>query len=144
MPVVWSRLWRSQRTGSTWARASSARSRRRYTRGVKEQLVRATERDTELIFRPLRNTAPVACNGVSRRVVEILDQGGQCPDVRELVAGQRGRRVYETGDLEAGIWSVGMVQALIHDIPTVAELVDRIVTEAAQLIRERLGGLLVV
>lgn len=108
---------------------------------VKEQMVAATERDTELIFRPLRNTARVASNEVSRKVVEILDGGGEFEDVRELVAGTRGRKVFEDGDLDAGIWSSGMVQGLIHDIPTVAELVDRIVTEATDLIHARLARL---
>ncbi|WP_034272043.1 NAD(P)H-dependent flavin oxidoreductase [Haloechinothrix halophila] len=108
---------------------------------VKEQMVATTERDTELIFRPLRNTARVASNEVSRKVVEILDGGGQFDDVRELVAGTRGRRVFEDGDLDAGIWSSGMVQGLITDIPSVAELVDRIATEASDLIQARLAGL---
>ncbi|MGP3982580.1 NAD(P)H-dependent flavin oxidoreductase [Streptomyces sp. KR80] len=108
---------------------------------VKRQIVANTERDTELIFRPLRNTARVASNGVSRRVVEILDAGGQFDDVRDLVAGARGRKVFEEGDLEAGIWSSGAVQGIIHDIPTVADLVTRIVTEAAALIESRLAAI---
>jgi len=60
--------------------------------------------------------------------------------VRELVAGSRGRTVLESGDLDAGIWWAGQVQGLIYDIPTVAELVDRIVSEAEQLINGRLSG----
>ncbi|MQA62821.1 MAG: nitronate monooxygenase [Actinophytocola sp.] len=106
---------------------------------VKEQLIANTERDTELIFRPLRNTARVASNEISRKVVEILDNGGEFPDVRDLVAGARGRKVFDDGDLDAGIWSAGMVQGIIGDVPTVAELVDRIVTEAADLINSRLA-----
>lgn len=109
---------------------------------VKEQMVANSERDTELIFRPLRNTARVASNEVSRKVVEILDNGGQFPDVMELVSGARGRKVFEDGDLEAGIWSAGMVQGLIDGIPTVAELVERIVREAGELISGRLNGAL--
>ncbi|MGH3520072.1 MAG: NAD(P)H-dependent flavin oxidoreductase [Haloechinothrix sp.] len=108
-------------------------------RRVKEQMVASTELDTELIFRPLRNTARVASNEISRKVVEILDNGGQFPDVRDLVAGARGRKVFEDGDLDAGIWSAGMVQGIIRDIPTVAELVNRIVTEASGLIQNRLA-----
>ncbi|MEN2740609.1 nitronate monooxygenase [Microbacterium sp. X-17] len=110
---------------------------------VKERIVAATETDTELMFRPLRNTARVASNSVSRKVVEILDAGGEFADVRELVAGARGRGVYETGDIEAGVWSVGMVQGLIRDIPTVAEAVSRIVSEAEEIITRRLPGLVV-
>jgi nitronate monooxygenase len=60
--------------------------------------------------------------------------------VRELVSGQRGRRVYEEGDPELGIWSAGLVQGLIGDIPTVARLIERIVTEAERAI-ERLASL---
>ena len=107
---------------------------------VKRQLVAASELDTELIFRPLRNTARVARNSVSVEVVSILDRGGAFEDVRELVAGPRGRGVFESGDLEAGIWSAGVVQGLIQDVPTVAELIARIAAEAAELIRGRLAS----
>ncbi|KAA5834459.1 nitronate monooxygenase family protein [Saccharopolyspora hirsuta] len=109
---------------------------------VKKRIAAASELDTELIFRPLRNTARVASNSVSREVVARLDDGAAFEDVRELVAGARGRQVYEQGDTELGIWSVGMVQGLIDDIPAVDELVQRIVGEATELIRGRLGGLL--
>ncbi|WP_068402236.1 NAD(P)H-dependent flavin oxidoreductase [Kribbia dieselivorans] len=108
---------------------------------IKEAIVAGTELDTELIFRPLRNTSRVASNGVSREVVAKLNDGAQFEDIRELVAGARGRKVYEEGDPEYGIWSVGMVQGLIHDIPTVADLVTRIVDEAAEIIDGRLAGL---
>lgn len=107
---------------------------------VKDRLVAAQERDTQLIFRQLRNTARVADNAVSREVVEKLNAGAAFEDVRHLVAGTRGVQVYETGDLDAGIWSAGMVQALIHDIPTCAELVTRIVRDAEQIITERLAA----
>jgi NADH:quinone reductase (non-electrogenic) len=110
---------------------------------VKQAIVDAAETDTELIFRPLRNTSRVARNSVSTEVVRILAEGGQFEDVRSLVAGARGRTVYESGDVEAGVWSVGMVQGLIHDIPTCEQLVSRIVREAAELIQVRLGGSLV-
>jgi nitronate monooxygenase len=106
---------------------------------VKEQIVAHTERDTELIFRSLRNTARVASNSVSREVVKILGEGGEFGDVRDLVAGSRGRLVFEQGDPEHGIWSAGLVQGLINDIPTVAELVTRIVREAEEIITNRLG-----
>ncbi|WP_017981608.1 NAD(P)H-dependent flavin oxidoreductase [Amycolatopsis methanolica] len=109
---------------------------------VKRQLVANTERDSELIFRPLRNTARVASNSVSREVVGILDRGGKFEDVRDLVAGARGRKVFEEGDLDLGIWSAGMVQGIITDVPTVAELIERIVTEARELIAGRLAGVL--
>ncbi|ALC27027.1 MULTISPECIES: NAD(P)H-dependent flavin oxidoreductase [Streptomyces] len=109
-------------------------------RRVKEQIVANSELDTELIFRPLRNTARVASNSVSRRVVEVLREGGAFPDVRDLVSGARGRKVFEDGDLDAGIWSAGLAQGLIEDIPTVQEVVQRIVSEADQLITGRLSA----
>jgi nitronate monooxygenase len=110
-------------------------------RNVKEAIVAASETDTELIFRPLRNTSRVASNAVSREVVDLLDRGSTFEEVRELVAGVRGRQVFEEGDLEAGIWTVGTVQGLIHDIPTVSQLVERIVADAEALISDRLGRL---
>jgi NAD(P)H-dependent flavin oxidoreductase YrpB (nitropropane dioxygenase family) len=108
---------------------------------VKQAIVDGDERGTQLIFRQLRNTARVAGNTVSREVVEILRAGGTFPDIAQLVAGSRGRRVFEEGDLDAGIWTVGMVQGLIDDIPACAELIDRIVTEAVELIDHRLRAL---
>ncbi|MFC9789737.1 NAD(P)H-dependent flavin oxidoreductase [Rhodococcus sp. NPDC127528] len=108
---------------------------------VKQRVVDATELDTELIFRPLRNTSRVASNAVSREVVQILSAGGEFADVRDLVAGARGRRVHEEGDLDLGIWASGLSQGLIHDIPTVAEMVARIVRDAEDLVRDRLTRL---
>ncbi|MCO1653626.1 NAD(P)H-dependent flavin oxidoreductase [Pseudonocardia humida] len=109
---------------------------------VKQRLVEAEERDTQLIFRQLRNTARVADNEVSREVVRRLNEGAAFEEVRDLVAGARGVKVYETGDVEHGIWSAGMVQTLIRDIPTCAELVERIIGEAGAVIRERLASAL--
>ncbi len=109
---------------------------------VKEQIVAHSERDTQLIFRTMHNTARVANNEISRKVVEIEKSGGKFEDVRDLVAGARGRRVFEEGDLDAGIWSAGQVQGLINDIPTCAELVSRMVTEAESIINSRLAGMM--
>ncbi|MDN3459310.1 nitronate monooxygenase family protein [Rhodococcus sp. APC 3903] len=111
-------------------------------RNIKEAIVAASEVDTELIFRSLRNTARVARNSISHEVVEILSSGGKFQDVRHLVAGARGRAVFDSGDPEAGIWTAGTVQGLIHDVPTVGELVERIVAESEALIAGRLTGLL--
>lgn len=111
-------------------------------RKVKEQIVAHTERDTRLIFRTMHNTARVADNEISRKVVEIEAAGGVFEDVRELVAGARGRVVFDEGDLDAGIWSAGQVQGLIDDIPTCAELISRIVKEAETLINSRLGAMI--
>jgi nitronate monooxygenase len=108
---------------------------------IKQRIVEMSELDTELIFRPLRNSARVASNTVSRKVVAILDAGGEFADVGDLVAGARGRVVFEKGDPEHGIWTSGLSQGLIHDVPTVAELLTRMVTEAVELIRTRLAGM---
>ncbi|MFF0634090.1 NAD(P)H-dependent flavin oxidoreductase [Nocardia sp. NPDC004151] len=109
---------------------------------VKEQIVANSERATQLIFRTMHNTARVADNEISRKVVEIEKAGGKFEDVRDLVAGARGRRVFEEGDLDAGIWSAGQVQGLIDDIPTCGELVSRMVAEAEALIGQRLADML--
>lgn len=108
---------------------------------VKEQIVANSELDTQLIFRTMRNTARVADNEISRKVVEIEKAGGTFDEVRDLVSGARGRRVFEDGDLNAGIWSAGLAQGLIHDIPSCAELIGRMVTEAESLIRSQLADL---
>lgn len=110
---------------------------------VKQALVERDEHATNLILRQLRNTSRVAKNAVSDEVVERLAEGADFEQVRELVAGARGRTVYETGDLDAGIWSAGVSQALVHDIPTVAELVSRMMDEAEEIIASRLTGMLV-
>ncbi|MDV7088433.1 NAD(P)H-dependent flavin oxidoreductase [Rhodococcus opacus] len=107
---------------------------------VKEQIVANTERDTELIFRSLRNTARVATNAVSTEVVDIESRGCEFADIQHLVAGARGRTVFERGDLYAGIWTAGQSQGLIDDIPTVRELVTRMVTEAESIITGRLAS----
>ena len=79
---------------------------------------------------------------MSREVVDILNRGGQFEDVKDLVAGTRGVKVYEVGDLDAGIWSVGTAMGLIDDIPTVGELVSRIVEEAEEIIAGRLADMI--
>ena len=108
---------------------------------VKEKIVANSELETQLIFRTLGNTARVADNEVSRKVVEIERAGGTFADIADLVSGRRGRKVFENGDLDAGIWSAGLCQGLIDDIPTVAELVDRMVAEATEIITHRLAEL---
>jgi nitronate monooxygenase len=107
---------------------------------VKRQIVAGDERSTNLIFRTLHNTARVAKNAVSDHVVAIEKRGDATfADVKELVAGVRGATVLEQGEMDAGIWSAGQTQALIHDIPTCKELVTRIVRDAEVIIGERLA-----
>ncbi|MDE2073696.1 MAG: nitronate monooxygenase, partial [Alphaproteobacteria bacterium] len=109
---------------------------------VKEALVANDERSTDLIFRTLHNTARVAKNKISQEVVAIEKRGNaKFEDVKELVAGTRGGKVYDTGDTDYGIWSAGQTQGLIHDIPSCADLVSRIVREAEAIICGRLAKL---
>ncbi len=107
---------------------------------VKQQIVNGSERDTLLINRTLRNTSRVARNAISEEVVRIQqDSTKTIEDVRELVAGVRGRaNVLGAGDIDGGIWTVGQSQGLIHDIPTCKELVSRIMAQAESIIHQRL------
>jgi nitronate monooxygenase len=110
---------------------------------VKQLLVDNDERGTHLIFRSFRNTARVGKNSVSEKVVEILKaKDAKFEDVAHLVRGAQGRVLLETGDLEAGLVWAGQVQGLIHDIPTVGELIERIMREATDIIGSRLPGFL--
>jgi NAD(P)H-dependent flavin oxidoreductase YrpB (nitropropane dioxygenase family) len=108
---------------------------------VKKKIVENTERDTVLVGRTLRNTARVARNAISEQVAEIQrDPTKTFADVKELMAGVRGRaNVLEGGDLDGGIWSSGQSQALIHDIPTCKELVRNIMTQADEILSQRLA-----
>ncbi|MEX2468344.1 MAG: nitronate monooxygenase, partial [Pseudohongiellaceae bacterium] len=110
---------------------------------VKQAMVEATELDTALIFRTLSNTARVFKNGVAEKVLEIESRPGATDfeDIRPLVAGTRGKELFDEGELEHGIWSAGMVIGLIDDIPTCRELIERIVAEAETIISERLAGM---
>ncbi|MEE2731554.1 MAG: nitronate monooxygenase family protein [Pseudomonadota bacterium] len=110
---------------------------------VKQRMVEASELDTALIFRTLRNTARVFKNSIADKVVEIEAQPGQTDfkDLQPLVAGVKGREVLDKGDLEYGIWTAGMVVGLIKDIPTCEELLKTIVADAQEIIAARLGGM---
>lgn len=107
---------------------------------IKEQLVANDERATDLIFRTMRNTSRVVRNAVSTEVVQKEREGAKFEDVRHLVAGARGKMVYETGDPDHGIWTAGQIQGLIHDIPSCDELISRIVADAEAIIKGRLAG----
>jgi len=110
---------------------------------VKRFIVSNDERGTNLIFRKFHNTGRVAKNSVSDQVVEISARDAAVfDDIRSLVSGAKGRVALETGDLDAGLIWAGQVQGLIHDIPTCAELVSRIVAEAESVIAARLVPLL--
>jgi nitronate monooxygenase len=109
---------------------------------VKQFLVSNDERATRLIFRKFHNTGRVARNSVADRVVEIsAREGAVFEDIQPLVSGARGREALETGDIDAGLVWAGQVQGLIHDIPTCRALIERIMTEAVELIQRRLAGI---
>ena len=109
---------------------------------IKQQLVDASERDTALIFRTLRNTARVFKNQIAEEVRTIEARGGATiDDIKHLVAGERGRIALKAGKTNGGVWSAGMVAGLIHDVPTCRELVTRIMTEAETLIDHRLTAM---
>jgi nitronate monooxygenase len=111
---------------------------------VKNALVAATELDTRLIMRALRNTERVLRNANVDRLLEIEHAKGdklKIEDIYDQVAGVYPKIMLE-GQMDAGAWSCGMVAGLIHDIPSCKELIDRIMAEADQIIRSRLMGFL--
>ena len=110
---------------------------------VKAKYVENDERGTNLIFRKFKNTARVGKNSVSDEVVRIsANPDAVFEDIRHLVAGAVGRELLQTGDLDKGIFWAGMVQGLIHDVPTCQELIDRIIGEATSIVKSRFGGML--
>ncbi len=111
---------------------------------VKQALVAASERDTRLIMRSLRNTERVLNNRKVEILMEIEREKGESlriDDIIEQVAGIYPRVMIE-GDVDAGAWSCGMTAGLIHDVPSCKELIERIVNGAERIIRQRLTGLL--
>jgi nitronate monooxygenase len=99
------------------------------------------ENQTRLIFRSYKNTARVYRNSIADKVVEIEEAGGDFGQVHHLVSGANQDKAWSTGDIEAGMVTVGMSGGLINDIPTCEELVRTIVTDAEQIISERLAGI---
>jgi NAD(P)H-dependent flavin oxidoreductase YrpB (nitropropane dioxygenase family) len=111
---------------------------------VKQAIVKASELDTRLIMRALRNTERVLLNAAVERVVQKERELGPKVTFNDIVAEVGGvyGRVMREGQMDAGAWSCGMVAGLIHDVPTCKELIDRIIAGAQRLIGERLQGLL--
>jgi len=108
---------------------------------MKQAMVDGDELSTTLMFRSLKNTVRVFRNSVSREVIKIESQPGDTDfaDIKDLVAGVRGReRCIEGGDIDDGIWTVGMVMGLIDDIPTCDQLIKRILTEYGEAVAQRL------
>lgn len=115
---------------------------------VKQALVAATELDTRLIMRPIRNTERVLTNAAVEEILQIernkatRGESVQIDDIRHLVAGSQNKKVLHEGSMDAAAWSCGMVAGLIHDIPSCQELIDGIMRDAEDLIRRRLEGML--
>lgn len=101
---------------------------------IKQALVNATERDTRLIFRTLNNTARVLKNAISEEVVAMEQRAGgvEFAEIRPLVAGARGQAALNSGEVDNGVITAGQVVGLIDDIPTCAELIERIVADCEE------------
>jgi nitronate monooxygenase len=97
---------------------------------VKEWLVKSSERDTMFVMRSLRNTERVLRNATAEKVVEMEKRSATIEELASLLSGKRGLELYETGALDRGLVACGQVVGLVHDIPTVKELIDRIIKEA--------------
>ena len=111
---------------------------------VKAAIVAASELDTRLVMRPLRNTERVLTNAAVERLLEkekALGADLKFEDIIDEVAGVYPKIMHE-GRMDAGAWSCGMVAGLINDVPTCKELIDRIMVEAETIINERLSGFL--
>jgi NAD(P)H-dependent flavin oxidoreductase YrpB (nitropropane dioxygenase family) len=105
----------------------------------KQAMVAGDERNTDIIFRTYRNSARVARNAISQQVLANEAAGKPFEEIAHLVKGARGREGLISGDLDHGVWTAGLIQALIRDIPTAGELIHRIVREAEEIISGRLA-----
>ena len=108
---------------------------------VKDALVAASELDTTLIMRPLRNTERVLKNDAVNRILEkekSLGDGIKINDIMDEVAGVY-PKIMSDGDMDAGAWSCGMVAGLIHDVPSCQDLIDAMMKEADEIIKSRLS-----
>ena len=117
-----------------------------WPQSFKDRMLKANEEDTVLIFRHLKNTTRVFANKVAKEVQRIEAEKGidvKFEDVAHLVAGTRGRAAEQAGDPDGGIWTAGQVVGLISDIPTVAELMQRLMQECEETIQGRLQNMLV-
>jgi nitronate monooxygenase len=111
---------------------------------VKAALVAASELDTRLVMRSLRNTERVLNNAGVERLLETEKSLGAALSFADIAAEVAGvyPKIMRDGEMDAGAWSCGMVAGLIHDVPSCAVLIDRIMREAEDIIRRRLAGLL--
>jgi nitronate monooxygenase len=107
---------------------------------VKELLIAASERDTTLLLRSFRNTMRVLRTPTAEKVLELEKQGADIHQLEALISGRAGLGLIESGDVDNGLLSVGQVVGLVHDIPTVKELIDRIVKEAKEVASDLAGA----
>jgi nitronate monooxygenase len=110
---------------------------------VKDAILAASELDTRLVMRPLRNTERVLNNLAVERLLAKEKSLGSDITIQDILPEVAAvyPKIMEEGDMDAGAWSCGMVAGLIHDVPTVEELIDRIMSEADDLIKKRLSAL---
>ena len=109
--------------------------------GIKQKIVEMDENQTRLIFRSYKNTARVYRNSIADEVAEIEAAGGDFAQVHHLVSGANQEKAWSTGDIEAGMVTVGMCGGLINDIPSCEQLVKNIIADAEQIINERLASM---
>lgn len=109
--------------------------------GIKHKIVEMNENQTRLIFRSFNNTARVYSNRIAETVAELEAAGCDYAAVKELVSGANQAKAWTTGDIEAGMVTVGMCGGLIDDIPTCQQLIHDIVSDAEQIINDRLGAI---
>jgi len=102
---------------------------------VKEALVEASELDTMLILRSLGATHRAWINAAAKKCLELENAQADVAEILKVVAGENARRMYDTGDVDVGILPCGQGIGLVHDIPTIKELFDRIVKEATDIAR---------
>jgi len=111
---------------------------------VKDALVAASELDTRLIMRPLRNTERVMTNPAVDKIIEVEKEKGSDVNIEDIMAMVAGvyPKIMQDGEMDAGAWSCGMVAGLIHDIPSCQDLITRMICEAENIIKGRLASLL--
>ena len=109
---------------------------------VKQWYVDASETDTMYVMRSLRNTERVLRNEVAEKVVALEGQGAGIAELAPLVSGKNGLRVLKDGDTDVGLMTAGQSVGLVHDVPTVRELIDTIIAEAQQIAGTRLAGMM--
>lgn len=108
---------------------------------VKEWLLNFTERDTMLLLRAYRNTERVAKTPNAKKAFEMEKSGATIEELRSIISGSKGQKMYEEGKIDEGIITVGQCIGLIKDIPSTKDFIDKLVKDAEQIVSKRLGGI---